>query len=335
MKEYRKFIKITGYRNKFFRKKFMECKSKLLHDLIIKTKEYPEINKYLEAYFKDYNEDVNIIIHKEHKWTPLHLSSSLCNYLSSIETLKVILNARPDLNPRDDEGSTPLLLCSSLASNSSSVEAVEMLCDAGANVNLKSKNGRSPLHEATLSSNADSNVDTVKILIKYGADVNSKDIIGFTPLHLSCRSVTNGSNYETIKLLLDAGADINLDSNDKCTALHYSIAAYISNLKKNKSCNYNDQNNKSDEILQVINLLISSGANLNHQDLDGYTPIYYAAVFGSFIHNDIILKILIKAGADINIPNNLGETPLIKCQESFKEHMYSNIINILIDKSKI
>jgi ankyrin repeat protein len=52
-------------------------------------------------------------------------------------------------------------------------------------------------------------------------------------------------------------------------------------------------------------LLIKAGANVNIKDDNGNTPIYWAAM-----GNSKTLEVLIKAGANVNVKNNKGETPL-------------------------
>jgi len=55
-----------------------------------------------------------------------------------------------------------------------------------------------------------------------------------------------------------------------------------------------------------LQMLLNAGASPNDKDTYGQTPIYYAAREG--FHN--ILKRLIAAGADVNAPDNLGQTAL-------------------------
>ena len=60
--------------------------------------------------------------------------------------------------------------------------------------------------------------------------------------------------------------------------------------------------------IEKIKQLIKDGANVNVQDEEGYTPLYYAVV-----HNhDEIIKILVKAKANPNIENNDGYNVLFQ-----------------------
>ena len=58
---------------------------------------------------------------------------------------------------------------------------------------------------------------------------------------------------------------------------------------------------------EVVASLLEKGANVNAQDYDGNTPLYWAVLGG----NKEIVEVLVKVGADINIKNSKhGDTPL-------------------------
>lgn len=57
---------------------------------------------------------------------------------------------------------------------------------------------------------------------------------------------------------------------------------------------------------RIIELLIQKGANINHRNLVGDTPLIYGAKHGTFK----TIKILLKNGADPTTRNNLGKTAL-------------------------
>lgn len=89
------------------------------------------------------------------------------------------------------------------------------------------------------------------------------------------------NNIQNLKDILDRGnVDVNSQQETGLTALHIAM----------------------DE--QVIQLLISKGADVNARDTQGRTSIFYKGV--------PLLKILINAGADINLQSNKGNTALIR-----------------------
>jgi len=58
--------------------------------------------------------------------------------------------------------------------------------------------------------------------------------------------------------------------------------------------------------LEIADLLLANGANVNHRDDDKATPLYFAAV-GGFVE---VAKLLLVYGADINARDKARETPM-------------------------
>lgn len=50
----------------------------------------------------------------------------------------------------------------------------------------------------------------------------------------------------------------------------------------------------------------------------GWTPLHLACYFG---HKDVVEELL-KAGADVNLPNNIGDTPLHKAAFTGRKHRF-------------
>lgn len=72
---------------------------------------------------------------------------------------------------------------------------------------------------------------------------------------------------------------------------------------------------------------------INYQDSKGKTLLHYSITAGDVINGEEIVRQLLEAGADPNIPDNNGETPLLTTRNLFERHMYSNahaIIRVLI-----
>ena len=118
------------------------------------------------------------------------------------------------------------------------------------------------------------NVELAEFFIKYGVDVNMKNDRGETPLH------TNG-NIEVVKLLIKNGADVNTKNEQYETPLH------------------------TNNSVEVVKLLVEEhDLDVNEKDLDGNTPIHTVS--------DIeVAKFLLDNGADISLPNDQGELPII------------------------
>lgn len=128
------------------------------------------------------------------------------------------------------------------------------------------------------------NSECVALLLAKGADAKVKNHRGFTPLHLAART----SNLDCVELLLrDGNADPNSEDFDHRTPLHAAIS-------------------KSDSAFDIIEALISWGANVNAKDLYGFTALHLAALDG-LAH---CVELLIYHGSDVTTKSRKGTTAL-------------------------
>ncbi|XP_078320257.1 uncharacterized protein LOC111102828 [Crassostrea virginica] len=134
-------------------------------------------------------------------------------------------------------------------------------------------------------------------------------------LILSCYS----GDIEVVKLLLEQ-YDI------ECAG-HLDIVDLL--IKRGADCNHSEEDGETPLCkasgaghVDIADLLIKSGADCNESGKEGKTPLYYASGAG---HVDIV-DLLIKRGADCNDSEEDGETPL--CKASGAGHV--EIVNLLI-----
>lgn len=152
-------------------------------------------------------------------------------------------------------------------------KCLEWLVKAGADINQNGYGGVLPLHTAVRHGK----YTCAKVLLTAGADVNRRDELETTPLMMT-------KNIAMTRLLLEAGADVNMVAEFDGTALECAAAAGL------------------DEMVQ---LLIEVGADVNLYDKNhGKPPISAAA------EHVKCLKILIKAGANVNDGDGFSTKPL-------------------------
>ncbi|KPJ14946.1 Transient receptor potential channel pyrexia [Papilio machaon] len=126
--------------------------------------------------------------------------------------------------------------------------------------------------------------ECVEILLADGAKANTKNYRGFTALHLAARC----SSLECVEVLLrDGNADPNAEDYDKRTPLHASIC-------------------RSDRASDIIDMLVSWGAQVNKKDEYGYSPLHLAAMDGL----TLCVETLIFLGADVTSKSKKGHTAL-------------------------
>ncbi len=126
--------------------------------------------------------------------------------------------------------------------------------------------------------------EIVKLLLRSGADPTLRDAKGRTALMYAA-----GHSYMTnINLLLEAGSSI--DEEEEHTGLTSLMFALI----------------KQREI-QVITGLIDAGANVNHKDILGETPLMMASRYAT---GSLVVEMLVKSGAELKVANKAGQNLL-------------------------
>jgi ankyrin repeat protein len=172
------------------------------------------------------------------------------------------------VNAKDNAGTTAL----HAAVNCEKKEAVEFLLSKNAEVNIRNNKGQMPLHMAVANGNA----DIVQLLISNGADVNANDGAR-AALHIAV--VTQ--KLEVLKILLNAkGVNPNvITTGEGTTPLHLALAA-----------------SNSMVTLEIANLLISKGADVNFKSKHGATPLRVAVM----LNNKEMVKLFLNHGGDVN-----------------------------------
>jgi len=109
---------------------------------------------------------------------------------------------------------------------------------------------------------------------------------------------------EVVKLLLEHGADPNIQNKDGMTPLHFATEYSPWHF----AARYSPWDSATERgYLRVVKLLLEHGADPNIQNKDGMTPLHFATERGS----PEVVKLLLEHGADPNIQENkFGWTPL-------------------------
>jgi len=212
------------------------------------------------------------------------------------EAVRQLIAQHADVNAPQADGTTAL----HWAAHWDDREMADVLIRAGANPKTTNAYGGTPLSEACTNSDA----AMIEKLLSAGADPNAMSSEGETALMTAART----GSIDSVKALLDHGADVN--AKEKWlgqTALMWAVA----------------ENHPA-----VVEMLIAHGADVNARSnvreekiknkwfvanvvsappKGGFTPLLYAARQNSLE----AAKMLVKAGADLNLSDPDGTSPLV------------------------
>ncbi len=237
---------------------------------------------------------------------------------SSMEVIELLVEHGADVNALDKDGN-PLL---PQVAQKPRPEVVQLLLDAGADVNTKMNANDGPTYfidapvliHAVLGNQA----EVVEVLIANGADVNlAERSYQDTALHLAAY----GNRAEIVTILLEGGADPG-QFNTFGAPLHFaavnnSLDAIQALLDGGADVNILDGNDLTPMMTAIrdarpplvaglVSTFLANGADPNWQDKTGYTALHYAAREGRIE----AISLLVEHGADLNLENNGGKTPL-------------------------
>ena len=160
-------------------------------------------------------------------------------------------------------------------------------------VNVPDEQGQSPLLRATWLNH----IDIARHLIRSGADVNQPDAIHDSPYLVAGAE----GRLEILRMILDKGADLRSVNRYGGTALIPAAEhGYV----------------------RVVDLLLKAGVDPNHVNYLGWTALHEAIVLsdGGPDHQEV-LRLLIKAGADVNLPDRQGVLPLTLVRQRSQSEM--------------
>lgn len=191
---------------------------------------------------------------------------------------------------------------------------VQKLLDAGANVNARNRDGATPLFVV-----ADGRVDLAEMLLGKGANVNASNEYGQTPLMW----IIHVSQKEDVALwLISKGANVNARTSKGETALHVAsefgrkmvvrallerkadVNARRTNIIQNQEAPLHIAVDKNN--MDIALLLLAAGADINVADGKGFTPLIQA-IYEKHLP---LAEMLINKGADVTRRSKSGETAL-------------------------
>ena len=206
--------------------------------------------------------------------TPLHEAA----WYGNKEVARALLGAGAQAQRPNRRGSTPL----HRAACKNRVDCMQLLLDAGAQPNARDKEDETPLHEAARYRSA----EAAQLLLAHGAEVDARNKHGMTPLHAAIIT----ESIECVSVLLAAGAAIDSRTHAGDTPLHTAA----------QHC-----------CPASMRMLMDMGVDIHAQNAEGATPLLYAT-FAHISWRVDCLQMLVEAGAEVKVHDEMGNTPLLR-----------------------
>lgn len=222
-------------------------------------------------------------------------------------TLKQLLDDGADINIADADGNTALIL----AAEENHCSIITILLDRGADINKTDLRGGTALMAAIIYENT----DAVECLVSNSKiKIDQQDQHGNSALMIA----VNQNNLSIIQKLLNKGADINLADFDGLTPLMFAatngfidVVQYCANYP---TITINQQSKKGNTALmvalyaeksliikrQLIQLLLAAGADPEMGNNDGTTPLKIAQAIGDAEILSLINKAILKKRGVVN-----------------------------------
>ena len=219
---------------------------------------------------------------------------------------------------------------------------VELLILLGADLNLKDSYGNTALHCAAMGKHK----DIVDVLISYGAQSDLRAAVLLDNIRMARKLIVDGANVNEnyysfdvsplhiavkrrskrmAKLLISFGANTNVRSYQWYGPLHFAalngdsrMVAYLISMGAEVNSRSEDKGNTSlHHVIQcerrsaacyfnTMEILISYGADVNMKNHEGFSPLYFAARKG----NIKTVKLLLSKGAKIDVGDTFKNTPI-------------------------
>ncbi|KAK8044020.1 hypothetical protein PG993_004044 [Apiospora rasikravindrae] len=231
--------------------------------------------------------------------TPLYRACLWGNH----EVVRVLASLGADLNTNDREdqkepGWYPLIV----ALEEGHLDCARFLLEAGADPNVVGPGGTALVYGTITQS-----LDICKLLVEKGASVNDTKNTTWSPLGRALWGVGLVQRLETVKFLVEKGANVNSSEPNGNSPLMFA-------------CHMSDP-----EKFAIVDLLLEHGADINHEDEDGFRAMHIADAWSDVA---VLRRLLSVEGLELNCPKTDIWSPLKMAIRSAS----TEVVRMLLDK---
>ncbi|KAJ9204753.1 hypothetical protein DTO166G4_7855 [Paecilomyces variotii] len=248
---------------------------------------------------------------------------------NATELVELLLQQEINIDARDKHGRTPLFY----AVQRCRTPIVQMLLEAGADSNISEDDFTEPILYDTNDQRrifsdlntrnsenlfggltplffaaGNGNDATVKLLLSHGAIPDVQDRFGERPINWAA-----ARGFEAIvKMLLDSGANANQLDHPSQSPLLWALGVYNHDFSKKLYRGRSPLRGNHfafGDAEAVLDLLLKNGADPNVIDEDGRTPLYLSVKLG--LNSKALVRSFLRAGCDPNRKDKYGRTPLM------------------------
>ncbi|KAK1690156.1 hypothetical protein BDP55DRAFT_544336 [Colletotrichum godetiae] len=285
----------------------------------------------LVSLFLEHGASINVL--DEDALTPVAIASRE----NQASIVKLLVEERPDtrLDTIDAKGHSPL----SFAAMRGDLDMLQLLSDKGALIDFPTQGNLTPLSVACRHGQ----YAVADFLIQRKASVHARDTKGRTPLSWACEAEVASTGL--IELLLDHDAEAEIQDHNGRTPLSYACSTSKGHgmaevlIRKGARLDTTDGSDRSPlsracssgiASIELIKLLLDSGAEVESPDKNRRTPLFHAA--STFSQPDIV-ELLVSKGASMEVQDRFGQTAVgIATQHG--HHDVARLLKRMTDESQ-
>ncbi|EPS39981.1 hypothetical protein H072_6288 [Dactylellina haptotyla CBS 200.50] len=218
------------------------------------------------------------------------------------------------------------------AAGKGNLELIEFLLKNGAQINGKGRDGSTILHISTKRGDD----DIVRLLLQHGAAVDAQTDRHETALHLAAHHRRTG----VARLLIQHGADVHQVTYNTKTALWIAAesgAEDVASALLQAGADPNAATSVAETVLfvaaakgreKIVKMLLENGAkeSIGLRSLTRLNTPLFAAIENANDHSAVV-KLLLDAGADVNVKDKDGKTALFEAAR----RGHDEIVKLLLD----